>query len=252
MVELLATISHEFRGPLASIRGYANTLLRHEAQLSTEEQTDFLQAIVQGSDRLERIIARVLMLAQLEEQLLPLQFTHVNLALLLQEIVNTHMQQGSLLDQPVHALHLEILPGNTDPNEAKYEVWADRRYLRAVFNELIENARQALPMGGAISLLLSLDLPDAASQPSGMITVQVRDQGIGMAPEHLSAIFHPFYRVDTSLTRATDGLGIGLALCAGILARHGGTIQVVSAPGEGSTFSILLPVSARPGEEERT
>lgn len=238
MVEFLATVSHEFRGPLASIRGYANTLLRHEERLSHEERTEFLQAIVQGSDRLERIISRVLTLAQLEEKSLPLPLTRVDLALLLQEIVKTRQQDG----QPFFSLELEAVQAG--PSGTGYEVQANRRYLCDVFHELIDNAQQALPNGGTISLHLSF----VASNQT-MIKVQVQDQGIGIASEHLSAIFHAFYRIDTSLTRSSDGLGIGLALCASLMELHGGTIQVVSVPKEGSTFSVLLPASMHSGEE---
>ena len=74
-----------------------------------------------------------------------------------------------------------------------------------------------------------------------MLAIRVRDHGIGIEPVHLALIFRRFYRVDASLTREMNGLGLGLALCKAIVALHQGMLWVESAVGEGSTFSIVLP-----------
>lgn len=94
IAELLATVSHEFRSPLTSIKGSAATLLRHQEQFSPEEQREFLQAIVAGNERLEYLVRRVLTLAYLERGALPLTMTTFSLPSLLQEVLATYGQQS--------------------------------------------------------------------------------------------------------------------------------------------------------------
>ena len=83
--------------------------------------------------------------------------------------------------------------------------------------------------------------PRAVHDQEPLVEIGVRDHGRGIAPEELSAIFQRFYRGDTSLTRETNGLGLGLALCQAIVAQHRGMLWVESALGEGSTFHVVLP-----------
>ncbi len=269
MVELMATMSHELRGPLASIRGSTDTLLRHDARLTQEERRAFLLAIREGSERLERVFFRVFTLAQLEQKTLALQWAPVDLAKLLQEIVDARKQQTRSALGTAFSFVLDIQTGSPYAGPEGYVVWADQRYLRDAFNEFIDNALQAMPDGGEVVLRLrhtshipveavvadsaarkSAENVKMAVHPEWGVEVQVHDQGRGIPASHLPFVFEPFYRVDNSLTRPTDGLGIGLALCAELVRQHGGTIQAESVPGEGSTFSVTLPLSTHHLHEE--
>lgn len=240
IAELLATVSHEFRGPLASIKGYAATLLRHQERLSPEEQHDFLQAIVAGSERLEHLVHRVLTLAHLERGALPLTMKTFPLRPLLQEVLATYEQRfprrhfSLVLDEPATSQFLQIL--------------ADRQRIREVLEEVLENAINYSPEGSPIAIEGSFRAHTAPDReqipPSWEVELQVRDQGVGIPPEQLSLIFNQFARVDRSLARAVDGLGLGLALCQRIIVLHGGRIWAESLPEKGSTFHIVLPAQS--------
>jgi two-component system phosphate regulon sensor histidine kinase PhoR len=97
---------------------------------------------------------------------------------------------------------------------------------------------------GESSRNLALILPAQFKEHEPLLAIHVRDHGVGISPEHLSLIVRRFYRVDTSLTREVNGLGLGLALCKAIVALHRGMLWVESAVGEGSIFSIVLPCGA--------
>ncbi len=244
IAELLATISHELRGPLASIKGYAATLLRHQEHLSPEEQHDFLQAIVAGSERLELLVRRFLTLAELERGALHLTLTTFPLLPLLQEVLATYEQRS-----PGHRFSLTLAePDVSLLPQQPLLIRADRQRLCGALGEVLENAINYSPEGSLITVEGHVSVNTMASQerlPSlGIVEIQVRDQGVGIPPEQLSSIFERFARVDRSLTRTVDGLGLGLALCQRIVALHGGSIWAESTPGAGSTIHVMLPAAS--------
>ena len=262
--ELLATVGHEFRGPLATISGYAATLLRHDQQLSPEERQDFLGAISEASAHLGTLVDRFLELAQLETETATFTPAAVDLVALAHEAITAARQRNShahiLLPS---AAHLAEESAKKPPSMGKLTVSGDRRWLRTMLDVLLENAIahseparlievQIEPIDPTCLPLASgsppgsgphvaLILPGAFGEHEAVLEIQVRDQGRGIAPEHLAHIFQRFYRVDTRLTREVNGLGLGLALCKAIVARHRGMLWVESTLGEGSTFHIVLP-----------
>jgi signal transduction histidine kinase len=106
--------------------------------------------------------------------------------------------------------------------------------LRELFFNLIENAVRYTPEGGTIILTLSKD--------NGNASITVKDNGIGIPEERLGLVFNRFYRVDKSRSRSEGGAGLGLSICQRIAEIHGGTIKVESRVGEGSTFTVFLPL----------
>lgn len=268
--ELLATVGHEFRGPLTTIQGYTTTLLRHEQQLQLEERREFLNAIKEASSHLGQLVNRFLELAQFETHALRFMPAPVNLLALVQESI-TAVQRS----RPRHLLlspSPEPRPGleaDTHAQASQHELTlsGDRRLLRTMLDILLENA---VAYSAPESLVeVSIDPMDAASALAHLHTtkpgshqelivaahfhaqervliLRVRDHGIGIEPVHLTRIFHRFYRVDTSLTREVNGLGLGLALCKAIVTFHRGMLWVESTPGEGSTFAIVLPCEQPP------
>jgi signal transduction histidine kinase len=161
-------------------------------------------------------------------------------------------------------LHIEDSDGK--PTNKIPLVQADRRMLREVVDHLLENAVLYSPEGGTVEIGLRTRRPEQVRQLSHMLTqpsmarrkaivlppswiqdqpmaeIWVQDHGIGIAEEHLEQIFQRFYRVDTSLTREVNGLGLGLAICKQIVTLHHGLLWAESEVGKGSTFHVLLPM----------
>lgn len=265
--ELLATVGHEFRGPLTTIQGYATTLLRHEQQLSLQERQQFLGAISEASSQLSKLVDRFLQLAQLETHAHTFHPELVDLRALVHEAITAGYQS-----RPEHLLLLPAAlprqPGavkmGQQTAEGNWMLWGDRRLLRTLLDLLLENALTYSPLQSLVEISVeSIEPAEAlvAGQSRGragfhqelivaasfqmqehLLLLRVRDHGIGIEPSQLGLIFRRFYRVDNSLTREANGLGLGLALCQEIVACHQGMLWVESAVGEGSTFSIVLPV----------
>jgi len=269
--ELLATVSHELRSPLASIKGYAATLLRHERRISREERHEFLLAITEASDRLAAVIDRLFELSQLETGDIHIELTVVNLAYLVREAI-TALEQRFV--EPEHqerqcTFTLQLEDERRVPTNEEPVIWADRHHLREVLDNLLDNAIHYSPEGGAIEVIIrpvftrgqtsrprtaaSRDgrddrqamTPLAKQEAQRMVEICVRDHGIGIPPAHLERVFDRFHRVDTRLTREVNGMGLGLAICKRMVELHGGTIWAESDIGQGSTFHVWLPMDAR-------
>lgn len=274
--ELLGTVSHELRSPLAAIKGYAATLLRHERRLPRAERHEFLLAIDEGTSRLEVIIDRLLQMSELETGTFPVHRTPVDMARVGREAISAIEELGLRDASRQFAFSLHLVNAHGVPAQSVPPITVDPRLMRNVLDNLLENAVKYSPHGGEIELVIGPakagDVPGAElavgernpraapgsghspAPPDGdMLWIRVRDRGRGIPAEHLGQIFDRFHRVDTRLTREVDGLGLGLAICKSIVEVHGGAIWAESEPGEGSTFHVLLPMndpSARPALEE--
>jgi signal transduction histidine kinase len=262
--ELLGTVSHELRGPLASIKGYAATLLRHERRLAREERHQFLLEINEASDRLEVIIERLLEMSQLETGQVSIERSPVDVARLASEAIAA-MQERMTAILPgrfVFGLQLENADGSV--SQSVPLILADPRRLREVFDNLLENAIKYSPEGGVVKVRIHplvqgqtflKDAPTAAGKlqsdglatmhvPRKMLEIGVTDSGQGIPVEHLERIFDRFHRVDTRLTREVNGLGLGLAICKRIVELHNGVIWAENKlHGHGSAFYVRLPMS---------
>ncbi len=276
--ELLATVSHELRSPLASIKGYAATLLRHERRISREERHEFLVAIAAASDRLERIIDRLLEMLQLETGTMSIERSPVDVVYLAHEAITVAEQQASTQFPSHFTFHLRLKDAAGVPTQEKPLIMADPRRLREVLDNLLENAINYSPEGGVIDVVVQpiqallpagqasnrerkaealpqsddahIERPDV--QPDGqklrqLVEICICDYGLGIPSEHLDRIFDRFHRVDTRLTREVNGLGLGLTICKHIVELHDGVIWAESCQAGGSAFHVLLPVD---GEEK--
>lgn len=279
--ELLASVSHELRSPLTSIKGYAATLLRHEQRISREERHEFLVAINDASNRLVVVIDSLLEMSHLETDAISLEPTSVDIVSLVHEAIIAVEQgvgnpgnAGRTEERPhmphhvTFSLHLEDSQKQPTTNEPRIQ--GDRRRLREVLDNLLENALLYSVQGGIVEVGIrptSLQgfRGDGSSHHdtskgentmvrpgnASMIEIWVCDHGIGISSEHLPHVFDRFYRVDTQLTREVNGLGLGLAISKYLVELHGGTMWAESAIGEGSTFHVLLPIDEHalsPGE----
>jgi signal transduction histidine kinase len=267
--ELLGTVSHELRSPLASIKGYAATLVRHDRRLPRAERLDYLQAIVGASDRLEVLINQLLELSELETGSITLHRFPEDIVILAREALaeaerRTIAQRESLpLDSDADERDLTFaLSEEGDDIAAARDlplVRIDARLIRDVLDNLLDNAVKYSRTGGLVEVILSMvkRVPrEVVSSEPGTVTdkqlegaaarwldIAVRDTGAGIPPDQLGRIFERFHRVDTRLTRDVDGMGLGLAICKRIVELHGGFIWVESEPGVGSVFHVLLPAS---------
>ncbi|MGI8588866.1 MAG: ATP-binding protein [Chloroflexia bacterium] len=224
--ELLSTVSHELRTPLAAIKGFTSTMLRYRDRLSQEEQREFLHDIEASSDRLAELVANLLNMSRLEAALLSMECKSLDLAPLLREEAAGFLprinarQQTLVLDLP------EQFP----------LVQADPRRMRQVFSNLLDNAAKYTPESGCVTL--------RAIEEADELLVEIVDTGPGIPYDHLGRIFEPFHRVDSRLTRTVGGTGLGLAITRRILDAHGGRVEVRSKLGEGTTFTVYLPIES--------
>lgn len=257
--ELLGSVSHELRSPLTTIKGYAETLARHERRLSREERQEFLSAISQASDRLGDVIERLLLLSRLESGDDVAERAPVDMGRLAQEAAL------GLRDEERDRVTVAITASPDTGCELEPPLAVgDPRRLREALDALIDNALKYTQDDERVdievrttyvpasdpsdtTILVEDGRPSHPPSPPGAegarryIEVIVRDEGQGIPHESQPYIFDAFHRVETGLTRAVEGLGLGLAICKRIVTQSRGRLWVDSAPGSGSAFHILLP-----------
>lgn len=220
---LLRTISNELRSPLNIIMGYSQMLLRQYFGKLNSQQSQIVEKVFFGGKNLLRSIDRMLEIAQLEAECLPLNIQQFDLKLLVEKVILDLSHSA-----PGKNLTLEI---NSNLRDSIIE--SDRDRLKEIIRELIVNAIQFSDRGK-----ISVSLKEIAS---GELTIAVEDGGIGIAPEHLGRIFDKFWQVDPSLERQHQSLGLGLTLVKILVEKMQGTITVDSQLGRGSTFTLALP-----------
>ena len=217
--DFINNFSHEFKTPIVSIRGFAKQLERDD--LTDEQRREYLDIIVTESDRLANMASNVLLLSKLENQTIVTDREDYRLDEQLRRCVLLLEKQWSEKElEPDIELEEIIYCGN---EEMMNHVWVN----------LLNNAIKFSPRGGTLTVRLARE-GDAA-------VCSVRDQGPGMDGDTRRRIFEKFYQGDTA--HATEGNGLGLSLVKRIVDLCGGTVSVDSAPGEGSTFSVRLPLS---------
>ncbi|HLB61829.1 MAG TPA: HAMP domain-containing sensor histidine kinase [Actinomycetota bacterium] len=217
--EFVAVVSHELRTPVTALIGYAKTLRQPEFSDDATIRDEFLERMERQGDRLLRLVENLLTASNLENNKLPVSIGRVLFEDLCREVVEGLSTEGERVRVGV-------------PNDLPV-LFTDRQLLSRVVSNLIDNALKYSPDGSPCEL--------GASKEEDGIRFWVRDQGIGIPPQQVDRIFDRFYQVDSSTTRTFRGAGLGLSLVRDLLEHLGGTIDVDSAQGEGSTFSVWLP-----------
>jgi signal transduction histidine kinase len=231
MRRFVADASHELRTPLTSIRGFAE-LYRQGAVGTSEDTRRLMQRIEAEGARMGLLVEDLLLLARLDQQR-PLTIAPVDLAEVAGDAV--HDARAVQPDRPI-ALHLE------DSLTDVPVVRGDEARLRQVVGNLVTNALTHTPP----TTRVTVSLAEEPEHP-GMVVLRVADRGPGLAPEDAARVFERFYRADASRTREDGGgTGLGLAIVASLVAAHGGSVDVVTAPGDGATFVVRLPRSGPP------
>lgn len=213
---LLADVSHELRTPLTAIRGNID-LMRHFG----EADPDSLAAMQSDIERMTRLVGDLLLLARADSGAIPLAFKPVELDNVLFDV---YRQAQRLADS------VEVKLSVVD----QVCVWGDTDRLQQLVLNLIDNSLKYTPPGGEVVIGLEKN--------GKWARVIVSDTGIGISAEHLPHIFERFYRVDKARTRVQGGSGLGLSITRWIAEAHGGNISVTSKPGDGTTFTIDLPI----------
>jgi two-component system OmpR family sensor kinase len=221
----VADASHELRTPLTSVRGYAE-LFRRGASDNPDDLALVMTRIEAEAERMGILVEDLLLLAKLDQGR-PLAREPVDLSVLVGEMVGDHR-----LLHPEWPIDAEAAPGLT--------VAGDELRLRQAIGNLLSNARAHTPPGTRITV--------TAAGADGMARIEVADDGPGVPPELGDRVFQRFLRADESRTRSSGGAGLGLAIVSAIAAAHGGRAEMESAPGEGATFRILLPLAAAAAE----
>ena len=216
--DFISSISHEFKTPIASIRGFAKLL--QMPGLTDEQKAEYISMIAQESDRLSRLSETLLRLSALEQQ--------TALASLSTFSLDEQLRQVILRLEP--AWSPKDMGWQLDLQEVT--ITSDQELLNQVWINLLQNAIKFSPAESDIEV--SVRCEDQA-------IVEIRDHGCGMTEEAQKRIFDKFYQADKS--RCQEGVGLGLSLVKRILDMMGGSISVTSAPGEGSTFRVALPLT---------
>ena len=218
--EFVSTVSHELRGPLTSIYGFAETLLREDVLFGEDDRRTFLGYITSEAGRLARIVDALLSVARLDTGDLQVNLSATDVQPLVNEVVSTVKANGG-------GEHRFVLDLPTEPLAAE----ADAEKLRLVLSHLVDNAVKYSPEGGRVTV--------AARRKSDTVEFQVVDEGRGIPAAERERIFRKFYRADAE----RGGTGLGLFIAQGLVNAMGGRIRVESDEGQGSRFAFELPVA---------
>ncbi len=221
--QFVADASHELRTPIAAVSAYAELFERGAAQ-HPDDLPRVFTGIRTETARMERLVTDLLTLARFDEGL-PLQIVPTELVGLAAEAVHTAGTVGPQWPVEFTASH-------------PVEVMGDPVRLRQVIDNLLANVRAHTPPGTASSVRVD--------QEGETAEIVVKDVGPGMPTEDAARVFERFYRADASRARSHGGSGLGLSIVAAIVTAHGGTVSASSAPGQGMTVTVRLPVVAEP------
>jgi two-component system, OmpR family, sensor kinase len=219
----VADASHELRTPVAVLRSMTD-VAQEEEPLSLEEYADVLGGVNAETERLTRLINDLLTLARVDEERIPLDREPLRLDLLSFDVAASmeHLAIERGIELQVQAKQPAIVSGDT-------------ARLIQVMMSLVDNALTYTNRDGKVTLNVAVS--------GACATFSVCDTGIGIAQEEIKLIFERFYRADPARSRAAGGSGLGLSLADWIVRAHGGTITVVSQVGQGSTFTVSLPLA---------
>lgn len=221
--ELIANVSHELRSPLTSMRGFLQGIL--DGTIPPGEQERYLRLAHEETRRLSRLVNDLLDLAALEAGDVRLAIAEVYPAAILRTA-------AAKMEPQAAAKGLRLAVELPDP--APGPVRGDPDRLEQVLINLLDNAIRFTPEGGGITL--------SARRQGPVMEIAVRDTGPGIPREDLDRIWERFYKGDRARTRTKGGTGLGLAIARELVERQGGTIRAESRPGEGTTFTITLPL----------
>jgi len=222
-LSIISLLTHDLKAPVAIAGGFVERLLKGKAGPLTEKQQSYLETIQREVGRLESYILSFLEISRIEAGQIELQMESLDLGSLLADIIEGFRLPAARKDI---TLHLDV-PGDVPPLQG------DGLQITRVMTNLLDNAIKYSHPGKPVQVHVSVD--------DNHLVVEVRDEGIGIAPEQQDHIFESFYQVPLEAQKAR-GTGLGLAAVKAIVEAHGGTTRVSSEPGHGSSFFISFPL----------
>ncbi len=220
--EFVAVVSHELRTPVTALIGYSKTLQQPGFAEDPDLRQEFLERMERQGERLQRLVENLLTTARIESRQLPVQISRVPFDELVRDVV-----EG--LGEEAERVKVDI------PHDLPV-VHTDRELLARVVSNLVDNALKYSPDASVCEI--------AATGDEAALVFSVQDHGIGIPEDEVARIFERFYQVDSSSTRTFRGAGLGLSLVQELLQRLGGSISVESSLGDGSRFTVTLPLRA--------
>ena len=233
--EFVANVSHELRTPLTNVRSYAETLRDGGGEIPPEVSVNFLDIIINETDRMTHIVQDLLILSRLDAGNTEMAFTRFPFGEAIESVVRANALNARARN---HELTFRA------EGELPY-VEGDRNRLEQVMMNIIGNAIKYTPDGGHIRVTAGL------TADGQQVWMDVWDDGIGIPEESRARVFERFYRVDKARSRESGGTGLGLSIAWEIIQRHRGTLTLPPHDGPGTTFRVTLPVAQKSGEGAR-
>lgn len=231
--EFISTVSHELRTPITSIKGFASTLLSAKQEIEKEKRDKYIRIIKDQAERLSRLVEDLLAVSRLESRKLQLTIHPVKLLPIVDYVAEV-----------IGSKHKYSHQINIDCAQDLPEVWVDKDRLEQVLTNLIDNAVKYSPESKIIDIKISVS--SLESKP--MVKVDVIDYGIGIDEADQKKVFTKFSRLDSPLTRVTEGTGLGLYISKSLAKLLGGDLLLHSSKGK-TTFSLYLCTEAHKGGE---
>jgi signal transduction histidine kinase len=219
--DFVAVTSHELRTPLTSVQGFIKTLRRPDVSLSESEVQEFLAIVDRQTERLARLVEDLLLASRIEAGTIDLEFSTIDAGAALNDALED-LEKGR--DRVQLAIEPEMAP-----------VATDARRLGQIARNLIENAIKFSPDPTPVRVTM-------LSERSGSLLLEVTDDGPGISPDELPHIFDRFHQVGDALRRETRGLGLGLYIVRNLVDALNGSVEVRSVVGQGTTFTVRLPL----------
>jgi signal transduction histidine kinase len=250
----VSSVSHELRSPIASVRLMAESLERGRVSEALK-QHEYFRFIVQECRRLSSLIENVLDFSRIEQGRKQYDFEPTDLVALTQQTVKLMETYAAEREVKLNLQLPDPQPSTLNPQPS-----ADGKALQQALVNLIDNALKHSPKGGSVTVGLEVGTQNAVSsiqqhstrntQHATRLRLWVEDHGVGIPAAEQEKIFERFYRPGSELRRQTQGVGIGLSIVKHIVEAHGGRVLVRSAPGQGSRFTIELPMSEAAAKPE--
>ncbi len=225
--DLLGIVSHEFRTPLTSLKGYVSLLQTGGLGSVSETQVEALQAIGENTRRLEKLVDNILVLAEVGGGSGEIRMQDVDLGVVLERALQ---ESGPEIEAAGSRAEVAI---DSDLPAVRGDL---EKLVMAVAN-LIDNAVKFKSEDGVIHTGVNAK----SARGEGWIDLTIADRGIGISEQDLKSIFDHFVQVDMSSTRRVGGVGLGLSVVKEIINRHGGAVKIQSKPAEGTTVTVSLP-----------
>jgi two-component system, OmpR family, manganese sensing sensor histidine kinase len=228
--QFTADASHELRSPLMAIKSNLQVSLKHPEGMRTEDSESFM-AIASATEQMTRLTEDLLFLAR-TDKILNREWQPIDLGAILHELVQLYQPQAI-----ARKINLKV------KLSTHLYLAGDSVQLKRLFTNLIANALNHTSDGGTVEVQATKTLEILPTKTGLHLEVQVRDTGIGIAPEHIGSVFERFWQADRARSQKTEGTGLGLAIAQAIARAHGGKITVASQVGIGSCFTVQIPSS---------